>query len=96
MARLTSYVHVPVDDGGYAVYGPDDDVPAEHAKLIGPHAWEGADGADVDGVPARAGKGSGRDVWAAFAAEHGVDVSDEDSRDDLIAKCEQAGVVEPA
>jgi hypothetical protein len=37
--RLKSYVHVHDEAGETHVYGPQDDVPAEHAKLIGDHAW---------------------------------------------------------
>lgn len=40
--RLTSYVHVHLPEGGTVVYGPDDEVPADHAALIGnPKAWVG-------------------------------------------------------
>jgi hypothetical protein len=37
--RLKSYVHVHDEAGETHVYGPQDDVPAEHADLIGDHAW---------------------------------------------------------
>lgn len=39
--RLASTVHVHLEDEGRTVvYGPDDDVPAEHAALItNPKAW---------------------------------------------------------
>lgn len=40
--------------------------------------------ADVERPPT-AGKGSGRDQWAAYAATVGVEVSDNASRDDIIA-----------
>ncbi|SFK73178.1 hypothetical protein [Streptomyces pini] len=42
--RLRSYVHV---DG--TAYGPDSEVPAEVAKRIGDHAWEGTSADDSDG-----------------------------------------------
>jgi hypothetical protein len=37
--RLKSYVHVHDAEGVTHVYGPQDDVPSEHAELIGEHAW---------------------------------------------------------
>lgn len=107
MARLRSFVHVPVGMD-WVVYGPDDEVPAEHAALItNPKAW--ADGKapsaedsskasessnDGSSEPPRAGKGSSRDAWAQFAADRGVHVEDEDSRDDIIAALAEAGVVD--
>lgn len=104
MARLRSFVHVPVGLD-WVVYGPDDEVPAEHAALItNPKAWQ--DGklpsstASVQGVatessePPRAGKGSSRDAWAGFASTRGVHVKDEDTRDDIIAALVDAGVID--
>lgn len=104
MAKLNSYVHVPVD-GDWVVYGPDDEVPAEHAALItNPKAWEdgevptaavsGEVTGSGSGEPPRSGKGSARDAWEAFAADHGVHVEDDDSRDDIIAALAEAGVIE--
>ncbi|MFI7608789.1 hypothetical protein ACIBTV_27265 [Micromonospora sp. NPDC049366] len=59
MARLQGYVHV---HGG--VYGPDDDVPADIARLItNPKAWEGGQAPTFapapDPTPAPAGSGDG-------------------------------------
>jgi uncharacterized protein YycO len=42
-----------------------------------------------DGPPPKAGKGSSRDVWAAYAADRGVDVDDDMSRDDIIEAVEE-------
>jgi len=43
--------------------------------------------------PPRSGSGSGRDAWAAYATEHGVDVTEDlKTRDDIIAACELAGI----
>lgn len=49
--RLVSTVHVHLEDEGRTVvYGPDDDVPADHAKLItNPKAW--ADDEEPDEAP---------------------------------------------
>jgi hypothetical protein len=96
--RLVSYVHVAGQ-----VFGPDDKVPAEYAAMIGDHAWvddeagaedevDDGSGDGRDGVPPRAGRGSGKEAWAAYAAEHEVEVADGASRDDIIAACEAAGV----
>jgi hypothetical protein len=108
MAKLSSYVHVPVD-GDWVVYGPDDEVPAEHAALItNPKAWEDGElpsakatksSADestegTGGEPPRSGKGSGRDAWTEFAESREVHVEDEDSRDDIIAALVEAGVID--
>lgn len=113
MARLRSYVHVPVGMD-WVVYGPGDEVPAEHAALItNPKAWaedsaevapevvvDDTEQGSVGEVPApagseappRAGKGSGRDAWAAFAESRGVLVEDTDSRDEIIAAVQDAGI----
>lgn len=105
MAKLASYVHVPVD-GDWVVYGPDDEVPAEHAALItNPKAWvdgklpstkavkPSGDKAE-DTEPPRAGKGSSREVWAEFASKRGVQVESEDTRDDIITALVDAGVID--
>ncbi|WP_068922195.1 hypothetical protein [Planobispora rosea] len=44
--------------------------------------------------PPRAGKGSGRDAWAAYASHHGVQVNDDDSRDDIITTLTARGLIE--
>lgn len=44
--------------------------------------------------PPRRGRGSGEDAWRAFAAAHDVDLDGCDNRDDVIAACEDAGVIE--
>jgi hypothetical protein len=102
MAKLRSYVHVPVDLD-WVVYGPDDEVPAEHAALItNPKAWavppddetEASAAPQVDGEPPRSGAGSSKEAWAAFAEAHGVAVSDEDKRDDIIAALVDADVID--
>ncbi|MBQ1122642.1 hypothetical protein [Streptomyces sp. B15] len=98
--RLKAHVHV----AGKA-YGPSDEVPATVAKRIGEHAWEEdaeqtsstQASQEVESVeePPRSGRGSGVDAWRAFAEAHGVAVDDQMSRDDVIAACEQAGLIEP-
>ncbi|MGA5489566.1 hypothetical protein ACPCK1_17640 [Streptomyces pseudogriseolus] len=99
--RLIAYVHV---DG--KAYGPDSDVPADVAKRIGAHAWTDADspaevptptgagGGSGDEAPPRSGRGSGVEAWRAYAEQHDVEVAADASREDIIAACEAAGVVE--
>ncbi|WP_328721737.1 hypothetical protein OHT52_21100 [Streptomyces sp. NBC_00247] len=105
MRRLNTFVHV---DG--VAYGPGSDVPPEVAEKIGAHAWESdddqGDGAQVgfedpatqpppdDEPPTRSGRGSGIDAWRKFAEENGVEYDTHASRDEIIAACEAAGVVE--
>jgi hypothetical protein len=45
--------------------------------------------------PPRAGRGSSETAWRAYAELVGVSVPDGAGRDDIIAACEQAGVIEP-
>lgn len=42
--------------------------------------------------PPRAGKGSGTAAWAAYARGNGVQVGPQDSREDIIAALEAAGI----
>ncbi|MFE2912823.1 hypothetical protein [Kitasatospora indigofera] len=107
--KLRTTVHVHDDDGAVHVYGPGQSVPAKHAEqIVNPKAWddwedptapkaESPEGAapPVDGEPPRAGKGSGKDAWSDFAAAKGVEVEPGANRDDIIAACEAAGVVQP-
>ncbi|MEV8394828.1 MULTISPECIES: hypothetical protein [unclassified Streptomyces] len=95
--RLIAYVHV---DG--IPYGPDDKIPAAIARRIGEHAWADTDtdadqddghGGDFE-APPRSGRGSGVEAWRAFAEQHDVEVAADASREDIIAACEAAGVVE--
>ncbi|MFG1872147.1 hypothetical protein [Micromonospora arborensis] len=44
-------------------------------------------------APPRTGAGSGVDAWSAYAATQGVEVEDGARRDDIIAACERAGVL---
>lgn len=47
-------------------------------------------------APPRSGKGSGIDAWEAFAAVHGVHTDPGAERAEIIAACEQAGLIESA
>jgi hypothetical protein len=92
MARkLNTYVHAhAVDDKGNVqsqVFGPDDDVPAWAQKAItNPDVWEGEGGeADESSVLERPAGNASREDWAAYAAQEGVDVTDEMKREDIKA-----------
>ena len=100
MARqLVSHVHVFNEDkGDYEVLAggtPEGDVPAWAVKAMGDHVWvDDSKDADEGGEPPRSGAGSGKQAWTDFAAANGVEVGDDDTRDDIIAKLADAGVVE--
>lgn len=101
--RLNTFVHV---DG--VPYGPEDDVPAKVARRIGAHAWADAPDAQDDGddqddgdasggdveAPPRSGRGSGIEAWRQFAEQNDVGTDSDMSREDIIAACEAAGVIE--
>ncbi|MFF7365622.1 hypothetical protein [Streptomyces sp. NPDC008125] len=97
--RLIAYVHV----GGVA-YGPGDEIPADVLRRIGEHAFADPEvdddqgdgtgsGGDVE-APPRSGRGSGEAAWRAFAEQHSVEVAADASREDIVAACEAAGLVE--
>lgn len=95
MAReLASYVHVYDDKGEAHAFGPGDEVPAWAAKQMGDHCFVSAGADGQTGEPPRSGKGSGKEAWAEFASHHGVEVTDEDTRDDIVARLADAGIVE--
>lgn len=101
MKKLVSHVHVYDKDQNPVVFGPDDDVPAWAAKQMGPHCFadEGGEPSDreVGSVPPKAGAGSSKDAWAAYASEQGVDVEADASRDQIIQAVQDAGKpVDPA
>ncbi|WP_329151223.1 hypothetical protein OIU91_28385 [Streptomyces sp. NBC_01456] len=105
--QLVATVHVRDLQGRTVVLEPGDDVPAWAVRQItNPKAWvEVVDTVDVaqaptppgaGGVeaPPRSGKGSGVEAWRSFADRKGVDVDQDATREDVIAACEAAGVVE--
>ncbi|GAA3750909.1 hypothetical protein [Micromonospora maritima] len=100
MSKLAAYVYV---DG--QPYGPNDPLPEAVARRItNPAAWEGgkvpasapAPASSPARIPAppRSGRGSGADAWEAFAKASGVEFDADATRDEIIAACEQAGVIE--
>lgn len=105
MAGLHSTVYLLVD-GETRGYGPGDDVPEHVARQIGAHAFEDGvhpfpDG-DGDGEtdrasgtePARSGKGSGKDAWVAFAREKQFNLDGDPSRDEIIQRMVDAGIIQ--
>lgn len=92
MARtLAAFVYV----GGRA-FEPGSTPPEEFAdQITNPNAWTESDTdepARVDGVPAKAGRGSSQKAWAEYAQAKGVEVDADAARDDIIAACEAAGI----
>lgn len=96
MARLASHVVLRDERQELHVFGPDDDVPAWARKRItNPKAWEsGADTADegTPSPPPKGGPGSGKDAWVAYAAASNVDIDGAETRDDIVAALDAAGV----
>lgn len=54
----------------------------------------GSGSVSVEPPPPLAGPGSGRDLWAAYAAQFPdkVEVAEDDKRDDIVAKLRDAGI----
>lgn len=80
---------------------PGDEIPAWALKditnpyVLGDQVVEsGGDspGGDPAGPPPKAGKGSGEDKWRAYAEEHKIDVTDLNSRDEIIDRLHEAGI----
>lgn len=75
----------------------------EPAPALPPLPEDGEGGGTVDAEPAptaphppRAGRGSSAEAWRAWATNAGVALVGVDTRDDIIAACELAGVLEPS
>lgn len=93
---ITVHVHDP-ETGRTVVLNRGSQVDVKTAALIGnPDVWEddGVEEFEGSGEPPRAGAGSGREVWAKYAQDHGVHVDDEDKRDDIIQALAEAGVID--
>ena len=52
-----------------------------------------AGGADLPPPPPRVGRGASAGAWRAWASRANVAVAEDASRDDIIAACQQAGVL---
>lgn len=76
----------------HRVFSPGDDVPDWAAKQMGDHCFTNKTApAAGDGPPPKAGAGSTRDAWATYAAEQGIDVPDDATRDGIIQSLADAG-----
>lgn len=76
----------------------DQDAPAEIASPAGAMQSAGqpvgdGSGSDIE-APPRSGRGSGVEAWRAFAEQHEVEVAADASREDIIAACEAAELIE--
>ncbi|MFJ5089974.1 hypothetical protein [Streptomyces sp. NPDC088674] len=97
---LVARTHAIDEQGRAQHFSPGESVPAwARAQLTNPKLW-GVSSAKPEAlagvpVPARSGPGSGKEAWAAFAEKHGVTLDGGMSRDDIMAACERAGVLEP-
>lgn len=67
--------------------------PAPDAPPTRPDELDEDDGPELLAAPPRAGRGSGLEAWQAWADSAGVDYPDDASRADIIAACEDAGVL---
>jgi hypothetical protein len=92
---LTARTHAMDEQGRAVWFNPGDTVPGWARKqLTNPKLWGDEQPATVP-VPSTSGPGSGKEAWAAFAADRGVEVDAGASRDDIMAACQAAGVLEP-
>lgn len=63
-------------------------------QITNPKAWGEDEAAEAasDGPPPKAGRGSGKEAWAAYAEAKDVEFDADASRDEIIAAVEAAGV----
>jgi len=86
--RLNTTVHVHVGEGDSRVFGPDDDVPADMAKLItNPAVWADDSAAAADSEPSES--------WTvpqlrAYAEERQIDLGDATKKADILAALTEA------
>ncbi len=102
MAVIGQYaVYLRDEDGTVHTFLQGQEVPEWAAKQMGDHCFAHTEhvhvpvdssGGDEADPPPRAGAGSGRDHWAAYAEANGVDVDNDWKRDQIIDACREAGV----
>lgn len=95
MAKLTANVAVRhPDTGAVEVLLEGSDLPSWAADLVGDHVLDGRVSGEGGGddPPPKGGPGSGRDAWAAYAAEHKVDVPADATREDIVSALDAADV----
>jgi hypothetical protein len=77
-----------------AVPAPAVSAPTETTPEPKPVPEQADDPEPLPEPPPRAGRGSGLEAWVAFADEAGVDYPDGASRNDIIAACAAAKVID--
>lgn len=93
MAKLTGYIALFDEKGMLQQFSPGDEPPAWAVKKItNPGLWDAESSEEEAGPPPRAGKGSGEPAWRSYADSQGVDVSQAETRDDIINALSEAGV----
>lgn len=94
-------VYLQDQQGVVHAFLPGEEVPVWAAKQMGPHCFEGgeavpepaSDASDpAAGPPPRSGKGSGESAWRKYAEAQGFDVSNLETRDEIVAALEEEGV----
>ncbi|TLF72918.1 hypothetical protein [Nocardia cyriacigeorgica] len=88
--KLAGYVHVHDSEGVSHVFGPEDDVPAELAKLItNPAAWQTDPGAAEEVGQVEQGDDEPSESWTvadlrAYAELHDIDLGDATKKADIL------------
>jgi hypothetical protein len=95
-SHLTAGVVVRHPGSGTVIFLPEgSDLPEWAEALVGDHVLT-AQTVAADTVtaepPPKAGPGSSRARWVEYAAANGIAVTDDETRDEIIAACEAAGV----
>jgi hypothetical protein len=97
---LVARTHAMDEQGRAVWFEPGDTVPAWARKqLTNPKLWGDEQPTEQPltevPVPPASGPGSGKEAWTAFAADRGVAVDAGANRDDIMAACQAAGVLDP-
>ncbi|MFE5332948.1 hypothetical protein ACFRCG_41850 [Embleya sp. NPDC056575] len=96
--KFTAFVHVDNGAGRSGVFSPGDPMPEwAEAHVANPKVWA-YDNASVSETPQgegpdeppRSGPGSGKSAWAEYALSRGLEVTDDMSREDIIAAVDAA------
>lgn len=93
MGKLAASVTLRGQDFELVTFPADSTPPAwAQAQIRNPKAWVGGEApALAGGPPPKGGPGSGKEAWVAYAAGK-VEVTEEMTRDDIIAALTSAGV----
>lgn len=78
-----------IGDHAFADHDQDDDAGSGDGDQD-----DGGDGSGGVEAPPRSGRGSGVEAWREFAEQHDIEVPAGATRDDIIAACEAAELVE--